>query len=456
MRYKCVPDGMRLLDYVRGYKQISAIKRIPIAREGGEVVIGLEDIVARDLLIPGKPYMKTATMEALFDDEVVIEEKVDGHPMIALYQGYTFFCESLKVRHSVDYDACPYSSDGWPDMLVVYDVLDGEVDPPYAAGQGTGKWLTRSEKEAVCDMVGAPVVPLVFRGRVSPEDVPALADRMSSFGSSPSEGVVIKNHRKGIFGKFVNIEFQKRLTDEDTWGGVHPEQLGIKNVRRIAASVAARRVLGGGGPTLGPSGVSPERGSHMDRMEFFRRWGSSPIVRFDRTGSVSIPSYAEVGAVARDDLARVDRIARSSPRFTLRAVPNPSNIRMFEYDPEDILATRSGKDPVEKFSWNPVTGEILFVHPPQQHATAKGDADFDDYVRAIVLHRQRKVLFRPFWPTWMRRTPYDRFDEEAAAVSFDAQWHAKEMVESHGGAGWDIEMNTNNRALAEMTGRRTW
>jgi len=225
---------MILHDYVRGYKQISQIRRIPIAKQGDEIVVGLEEITERGLLIRGKPYMPTKDMHKLFSGEVVIEEKVDGHPMVALYEGYTFFCESLKVKHSVAYDACPYSQDGWPDMLVVYEIMDGEHEPPYSPGFGTGKWLSRSEKQSVCSMVGAPLVPLVFKGRVKPEDVPALANRMSSFGSSESEGVVIKNLRAGIFGKFVNVEFQKKLTDEDAWGGVHPEQLGIKNIRKAS------------------------------------------------------------------------------------------------------------------------------------------------------------------------------------------------------------------------------
>jgi len=194
----------------------------------------------------------------------------------------------------------------------------------------------------------------------------------------------------------------------------------------------------------------------MDRMDFFRRWGSDLIVTFEGSGGVSIPPYGAAGDAVRADLSKVDRIARSSPRFTTRAVPNPTNVRQFEYDPNDILATRSWGKPIEKFSWNPVTGEILFVHPPQQHATATGNAPFDDYVWGIILHDRRKVLFRPFWPTWMRSTPYDTFGEEEAAVSFDAQWHAKELIESHGGKGWDIEMNTSNRALAEMTGRYNW
>jgi len=192
--------------------------------------------------------------------------------------------------------------------------------------------------------------------------------------------------------------------------------------------------------------------------EFITRWGSqSPPILFDRRGGVSSPIYGShpVPDGVRSDLSRV-AWGPSTPRFTTHLELNPSNASRFEVDPKNILATRSYRDPIEKFSWNPVTGEILFVTPPMLHATERGRAPFDDYVRAIVLHDRRKVLFRPFWPSWLRKTPYDTFDEEAAAVSMDAQWHAKEMVEAHGGAGWDIELNTNNRMLAEMTGRRHW
>jgi len=149
-------------------------------------------------------------------------------------------------------------------------------------------------------------------------------------------------------------------------------------------------------------------------------------------------------------------MARTTPHFTNQVRLNQSRSRNFIFDPENILDTKDSSGYIEKFSWNPVTGELLLIHPPQQHASIQGDAPFDDYVRAIILRNQKKVLFRPFWPTWMRKSLYDSFDQEAAAVSFDAQWQAKEMVEAHGGQNWEIEMNTNNKALAEMTGRRNW
>jgi len=224
------------------------------------------------------------------------------------------------------------------------------------------------------------------------------------------------------------------------------------SIVRVAARHLVRTASGRGTSSKGPT--------NMDMDQFARRWGSSnPPVLFDRDGGVSVPIYdsAPVDPRVHADVVGLVHVARSTPRFTTAVRLNQSNAAGFDVDMTDILATRSRNgDLIEKFSWNPATGEILFVHRPQAHATSKGDAPFDDYVRAIVLHDRQKVLFRPFWPTWMRRTPYDTFDEEAAAVSFDAQWHAKEMVEAHGGRGWDIEMNTNNRALSEMTGRRNW
>lgn len=243
--------NMKIIDNA-GYKDLSGIRRIPIARVVGKggvesVVVGNDAIDRAGARIRGKPYMDDATMYRLFDGSpLVVEEKVDGHPVIILHEGYTFFCEQLTIQHSVSYENVPYSFAGWPDMTVVYDVLDGEFEPPYRVGTGTKMpWLSRSEKETVCDMVGAPVVPLVWQGRVEPEGLPTLADRISSFsGASKAEGIVLKNYRTGVFGKFINLEFQQRITDEALQGGVHPMLRGVRNVRRYtAASRVADRYM---------------------------------------------------------------------------------------------------------------------------------------------------------------------------------------------------------------------
>ena len=232
---------MKIVDNA-GFKDLSGIRRIPIARvtdrRGVEsVLIGNDAIDWANARIKGKPYMTDAVMDRLFDGSpLVVEEKVDGHPIIILHEGYTFFCEQLTIQHSVSYEQVPYSLDGWPDMTVVYDVLDGEYEPPYRVGAGARMpWLNRAEKESVCDMVGAPVAPLVWQGKVSPETLPTLADRISSFsGASKAEGIVLKNYRTGVFGKFINLEFQQGISDEALQGGIHPLRRGLKNTRRYA------------------------------------------------------------------------------------------------------------------------------------------------------------------------------------------------------------------------------
>lgn len=232
-------EPFQVIDFVRGYKQITGVRRIPVAKVVGkktkqeQTIVGNKEIDKYGVRISGKDYLSDSETEELFAGEVVIEEKVDGHPVVVLYGGYTFFCESLRIQHTVEYDNVPYSEGGWPDMTVVYDVMDGEHAPPYQKGQGTGKWLSRGGKESLCSLVGAPLVPLVFRGRVQPEDLPKLASRFSSFGAGTAEGLVIKNLKTGVFGKFINVEFQQAISEEALWGdGVHPEMRGIKNLRR--------------------------------------------------------------------------------------------------------------------------------------------------------------------------------------------------------------------------------
>lgn len=236
-RFATGDDKPRIIDNA-GYKDLTGIRRVPVARlvmpDGSErVAVGNDAIDKAKARISGKPYMSDQMMEQLFSGPLVVEEKVDGHPVVIITGGYTFFCESLRIQHSVEYSNVPFSLWEWPDMTVVYDVLDGEHEPPYRVGGGKGKWLTRSEKETVCDMVGAPLVPLIWRGTISPEELPKLADRISSFGSSRAEGLVLKNYKSGVFGKFINLEFQQRISDEALQGGVHPMQRGVRNIRRF-------------------------------------------------------------------------------------------------------------------------------------------------------------------------------------------------------------------------------
>lgn len=231
-------NQLKIIDNA-GYKDITGVKRIPVAKivdvknKQEKVVVGNKAIDEAKARIPGKPTMTDADMAKLFDgSELVVEEKVDGHPIIIIHSGFTFFCESLEIKHSISYENVPYSVGEWPDMTVCYDVLDGIFEPPYTKGQADGKWMTRQEKEMICEEVGAPVVPLVWKGVITPESLPKLADRISSFGSKTAEGIVLKNYYSSVFGKFINLEFQQKISDEALQGGIHPMRLGIKNYRR--------------------------------------------------------------------------------------------------------------------------------------------------------------------------------------------------------------------------------
>jgi len=230
---------IRVIDNA-GYKDITGVKRIPVAKivdpksKQEKIVVGNKAIDEAKARILGKPTMTDDEMARLFDgSELVIEEKIDGHPIIVIKDGFTFFCESLQIKHSISYEKIPYSIGDWPDMAVCYDVLDGEFEPPYSKGQVDGKWMSRNEKEIVCEEVGAPVVPLIWRGITSPENLPKLADRISSFGSNAAEGIVLKNYKSSVFGKFINLEFQQKISDEALQGGIHPMRLGIRNFRKF-------------------------------------------------------------------------------------------------------------------------------------------------------------------------------------------------------------------------------
>jgi hypothetical protein len=136
---------------------------------------------------------------------------------------------------------------------------------------------------------------------------------------------------------------------------------------------------------------------------------------------------------------------------------SPENQRGFDVDLLDLTGAKTthGRR-VEKMSWSPWTGELLLVHPPQRHATARGAHAPEDCVRAILLHERRLILLRPVWPLWARRPVDAGFGPEAAAASIDAQLDTAAMLRTRGAAAWDIELNTTNAILEELTGRRGW
>jgi len=175
------------------YKQHSGIKRVPLGQLRVER--------------PHRPYLTEDEFKALLDGEVIVEEKVDGHPEVLEESSYVFYCEDLRYKHAIEYTRVPAPRLQAPAFFVCYDLWMTEED----------RWAVREEKENLCEMMGLPVSPLVYRGILKEEEIPIVSAFKSNFGDGQADGIVIKNLKNGIFGKFINMEFQKGLEDAENW-----------------------------------------------------------------------------------------------------------------------------------------------------------------------------------------------------------------------------------------------
>lgn len=204
--------------------------------------------------------------------------------------------------------------------------------------------------------------------------------------------------------------------------------------------------------------VSKIAGAHELR-QFIRRWGSrvSYLIEGDRAISV-LGSVGNLPAEAEAEFARIAGtviIARSHPSFT-RAV-RPVNGAYWVWD-KDILDAEEKYQPgskLEKFSWNPLTGDFYFITPGQNHASVKMRAPFDDHVRGVILRKQGLVTLRAVWPTWAQ-VPGRYTDDEIQEINFDAQYACQKALEANGSTGWKWRMNITNQSLEELTGRWRW
>lgn len=191
----------------------------------------------------------------LFDDNVTIEEKVDGSQFSfgiidgqikvrskgrefevnacddmfkkacatvlelqgLMAHGWTYRAEYLsKPKHnSLAYDRTPNKN------LILFDVTIGHE-----------QYLPYEEKMAEAERLGLEIVPLLFRGKVeNVEQIRVLLDRVSILGGSKIEGMVIKNYqrfthqKKAMFGKYVTEEFKEIHHKE--WKKNNPTQQDI-------------------------------------------------------------------------------------------------------------------------------------------------------------------------------------------------------------------------------------
>lgn len=187
----------------------------------------------------------------LFQDEVTIEEKIDGSQFSfgvfngelrcrskgqqlivnapermfeaavntvkslqpLLKDGYTYRAEYLqKPKHNaLAYDRIP------KDHLIVFDISPAEE-----------VYLSYEEKAAEATRLGLEVVPLVFKGIVENATfILAMMDRISVLGGQKIEGMVIKNYKKFgpdkkvLLGKHVSEAFKE--VHKNDWKKENPK-----------------------------------------------------------------------------------------------------------------------------------------------------------------------------------------------------------------------------------------
>lgn len=196
--------------------------------------------------------------------------------------------------------------------------------------------------------------------------------------------------------------------------------------------------------------------AHPSR-KFISAFGNEVSYLYDGVGIVALFNIAGGPALATAEEAweveSLDRAAASTPRFTSEV--KPINMEDWQVPLDgDILSATLGGQAMQRFSWNPVSGEFI----PQaagRHADMLHGRNFDDFVRGIIFPQEKLVTLRVFWPSWAQdETRYD--DEDVKHINFEAQHATKEAIETAGAQGWRWQFNITNAALTEMTGHRFW
>lgn len=174
----------------------------------------------------------------IFEDDVLLEEKVDGSQFsmsrgedgilymrskgteiyeqnpekmfnravetavsLPLNPGWVYRCEYLqKPKHNtLCYDRVPEKN------LIIFDINTGDEI-----------YLSYIDKKEEAERIGLECVPMIYCGKIeSPERFKDLLNQKSILGGSDIEGIVVKNYnkftpdKKAMFGKYVSEKFKE-------------------------------------------------------------------------------------------------------------------------------------------------------------------------------------------------------------------------------------------------------
>jgi hypothetical protein len=206
-----------------------------------------------------------AAVANIFDDEVIVEEKVDGSQIsFGLLNGELqmrskgapinvvapegMFAKAVEYVTSIQDRLRPntiYRGEylAKPKHVLCYSRTPANFIVIFDVTPSIETYLSPEEKAAAAAEIGLEVVPTLFRGRInSPADLRALLERESFLGGQKIEGVVIKpanydlfgRDKKCVFAKFVSEEFKE--VHAKTWTAEH----GTKGGKDIIALIGTQ------------------------------------------------------------------------------------------------------------------------------------------------------------------------------------------------------------------------
>lgn len=206
------------------------------------------------------PYQKvfslgTDFIGSILDDEVVVQEKVDGSLFGFAKIDGELFCRSKGQQVILGDNGSEMFQDGAqyinsiaetiPDGIAFYceylkkpkhNVLHYERTPTNmlclfdAFNLTTKKYYSYDELKDFADKMGIDVVPVLYKGFIkSQEEIKAFLQQDSYLGNNKVEGIVVKNYTRNfllggqviyaMFGKFVSEEFKE--VHRKTWKSNH-------------------------------------------------------------------------------------------------------------------------------------------------------------------------------------------------------------------------------------------
>lgn len=228
---------------------------------------------------------------SIFDDFVIVEEKVDGSQFSFGIFGGEIKCRSRNQQLVMDNPEQMFAKavetvqnvahllqDGWTYRAEFlgspsHNVLKYDRVPTgnlilFDVNDGFETYLTRAQKEAEAQRIGLEIVPILKDGKIEdPGTIKELLETTSILGGQKVEGLVAKNYTrfgkdgKCLMGKFVSEKFKE--IHSGVWKGKNPSTKEI--VAEIGHSLrtqarwekAAQHIRDRGELTQSPKDIGP-------------------------------------------------------------------------------------------------------------------------------------------------------------------------------------------------------